>query len=177
MLKRFKIIWLAVKTVFKKTRYKLSFLALSLVFFSLYVLIPVWLTPGNSIDFQLSLFSFTDYLLLAILSISASFFTLSQLFLLFQSKRRSIVDLGQGGVGLISALFGGLLATAACSSCIAVILGFLGIGGVFFVLENQRYIVVLSIGLVIIGLYFTAKRLVGVCRDCQDLDWKFNNKK
>ena len=72
--------------------------------------------------------------------------------------------MAQGGGGVFAALFGGLLATAACSSCIAAILGFLGAGTVFFVLRNQPWVVAIAILIFLISIYFTAKKVMGECK-------------
>jgi len=68
-----------------------------------------------------------------------------------------------------SALFGGLLATAACSSCIVAAFGFLGAGSTFFIIENQPDFVYGAIALVLIGLYFSARRVQRYCESCDVL--------
>lgn len=157
----------ASKTVLEKRSYKLWFAVLTVIIIFAYILIPVWLTPGNTLSFQLSLLKTKDYVLFFILSSVTALLLLMQVFLL-RSKKKRAETMGQGGVGIFSALFGGLLATAACSSCIAAILGFLGAGSVFFVLENQPYIVLGAIILVAVSLYFSARRIQGYCNDCGD---------
>jgi thiol:disulfide interchange protein len=156
----------AAKTILSDRSYKLWFFGLTILFVVAYLFIPVWLTPGNSLAFQLRLFTIRDYILFITLSVAISLLTLMQVFLFLRSKKDRASAVGQGGVGVSSALFGGLLATAACSSCIAAILGFLGAGSVFFVLENQPYIVAAALALVVIALYFSARRVERYCRDC-----------
>ncbi|MBI4130290.1 hypothetical protein HY468_03175, partial [Candidatus Roizmanbacteria bacterium] len=102
-----------------------------------------------------------------ILSMVTALLLLMQVFL-FGSKKKRVETAGQGGVGIFSALFGGLLATAACSACVAAILGFLGAGSVFFVLENQAIFVIGAIALVIVSLYFSSRRVQGYCKECGD---------
>ena len=147
--------------------YKLWFLGLTILFIFLYLLIPVWLTPGNSVTFQLSLLTTRDYVLFVTLSAVTALLVLMQVFIVLRSKKDHARAVGQGGVGVSSALFGGLLATAACSSCIAAILGFLGAGSVFFVLENQPYFVAVALALVGIALYFSAWRIQKYCENCK----------
>lgn len=157
----------ASKTVLKKNSHKFWFIVLISIFIFSYILIPVWLTPGNTLSFQLSTLKTKDYMLFFILSTVTALLLLMQIFLL-RSKKKRVETMGQGGVGIFSALFGGLLATAACSSCIAAILGFLGAGTVFFVLDKQPYIVLCAIVLVAVSLYFSARRIQGYCNDCGD---------
>jgi len=155
----------AVMATLEKKRYKVWFVVLTGFFIATYVLIPVWLTPGNSLSFQLSLLKPKDYVMFVILSALTALLLLMQVYL-FRSKTRRAGSIGQGGVGIFSAIFGGLLATAACSACIAAIIGFLGAGSVFFVLENQPYIVIIAISLVVISLYLSSRRVLGYCREC-----------
>jgi len=128
----------AFRTVFTRSRsYKLWLLVLTVFFFAAYILIPVWLTPGNSIAFQLSLFQTRDYFLFAALSLLISLLVVMQLFIFKQARKGKdkIGAIGQGSIGASSALFGGMLVTTACSSCIAAIVGFLGTGSVFLFLK------------------------------------------
>jgi len=162
----------AMNIVYTQGRnYRIWFVVLSVVFFMVYMFLPVWLTVGNTIAFQLSILRIQDYMLFGILSLAIALLTVMQAYLFIQSKKRrgKIGAIGQGGVGVSSALFGGLLATAACSSCIAVILGFLGAGSVFFVLENQMYVVVGALALVLAGLYFTIRQVNNNCLKCEAL--------
>ncbi|MDE2078919.1 MAG: hypothetical protein KGI73_00880 [Patescibacteria group bacterium] len=161
------LIVLATQTVLKSTRYKLWFLALTALLIAAYLFLPVWLTPGNTLAFQLGLFTTRDYLLFLFLSASTALLMLMQVFVFVRSRRARIGAVGQGSVGLASALFAGLLATAACSSCIAAVIGFLGAGSVFFVVGHQWYFVYGGIALVLVGLYFSARRVQVYCEDCE----------
>lgn len=160
-------IYFASGQVLESRNYKLWFLGLTAIFIAAYIVFPVWLTPGNTLSFQLSLLRPSDYVLFVLLSAVTALLVLMQAFLFLRSKKGRAGAVGQGGVGAFSALFGGLLATAACSTCIAAILGFLGAGSVFFVLENQPYFVYGAIALVLLGLYFSARRVQGYCEDCK----------
>jgi len=165
----FTIIFSASKTVLEDRNYKLWFFGLTIIFIVAYLFIPIWLTPGNTLAFQLSLLNPNDYILFLALSVTTALLVLMQAFLFLRSKKGRVGAVGQSGVGVFSALFGGLLATAACSSCVAAVLGFLGAGSIFFVLENQPYFVYGAIGLVLICLYFSARRLQGYCESCEML--------
>jgi len=161
------LIFSASKSVLENKSYKLWFFGLTAIFITAYILIPVWLTPGNTLSFQISLLRPSDYILFLILSAVTALLILMQMFLFLSSKKGRVGAVGQGGVGAFSALFGGLLATAACSSCIVAILGFLGVGSTFFILENQPYFVTGAIALVLVGLYFSARRVQGYCENCE----------
>lgn len=157
----------AIQTVLESTRYQLWFLALTGLLVAAYVFLPVWLTPGNTLAFQLSLFTPANYLLFLFLSATTALLILMQVFVFVRSQKARAGAVGQGGVGVASALFAGMLATAACSSCIAAVIGFLGAGSVFFVIGHQWYFVYGGIALVLIGLYWSARRVQGYCEDCE----------
>jgi len=156
-----------IRTVLGSARYRLWFSALTILLVAAYIFLPVWLTPGNTLAFQLSLFTARDYLLFLFLSASTALLILMQVFVFVRSRKGRAGAVGQGGVGVASALFAGLLATAACSSCIAAVIGFLGAGSVFFVIGHQWYFVYGGIALVLVGLYFSARRVAGYCEDCE----------
>lgn len=160
-------IYFATAKVLEKKNYKTWFFLLTAIFIAAYILLPVWLTPGNTPAFQISLLRPHDYILFLVLSAVTALLILMQAFLFLRSKKGRAGAVGQGGVGAFSALFGGLLATAACSSCIAAILGFLGAGSIFFILQNQPYFVYGAIALVLLGLYFSARRVQGYCESCE----------
>jgi len=157
----------AVKTVLQETNYRNWFIALSILIFAAYILLPVFLTPGNSIGFQLSLFRPLDFAIFFILSTVTALLIVMQLYVHNRSKKKQVLaTAGNTGVSVSSALFGGLLATAACSSCIAGLLGFLGAGSVLFIVENQMPFVIAAITIVLASLYFTSKRVQNVCSSC-----------
>lgn len=157
----------AATTVLREKKYLNGFIALSTAIFLAYILLPVALTPGNSLVFQLSLLRPIDFIAFVVLSTATALLMMMQLYVHNRSKKKqALATAGKTGVSLSSAIFGGLLATAACSSCIAGLLGFLGAGSVFFIVENQMPFVIGAIGIVVIGLYFSTKRVNEHCNSC-----------
>lgn len=159
----------ASKSVLQERRYRVWLVVLTIIFMAAYIFIPVWLTPGNSISFQLQILGLRDYLFFVVLSFITALLMVMQVYIIRRSRERKSVAaaVGSGGAGAYSALFGGLLATAACSSCVAALLGFLGAGGVLFVVNYRWYFIAGAIALVFIALYFTARRVNGICEDCE----------
>ena len=163
-------LFIAAKTVLTQSRwYQVWFVLLSAIIFLAYIFLPVWLTPGNDLEFQLSLLRMKDYSLFVSLSFVTSLLILMQVFLAIRTKkyRERLRAVGGGGVSLFSSIFGGLLATAACSSCIAALVGFLGAGSVFFVFRYQRYVIIGAFVLVLLGLYVGAKQVNKYCENCE----------
>jgi len=62
-------------------------------------------------------------------------------------------------------LFAGVAGTAFCASCLAPLFAFLGIGfgGLLFVLEYRFYFVTAIVLLMLIAIYFTARKIQKVC--------------
>lgn len=150
--------------------YRLWFVLLTLLVYAAYVLLPVWLIPGNSLWFQLQLLRVQDHVLFVALSLATALLVLMQVFLFRRTRGGDkIAAVGRGGVGVWSAVFGGLLATAACSSCIAAFLGFLGVGSTFFILEHQTPVVSVSFAIVLVALLASARRVQGYCEECERL--------
>lgn len=142
-----------------------SFLLIAVLVFVLYLFLPVVLIPGNSVELQLSITRGQDYILFTVLSLTNALLIMMHIYL-FSKKNGKLSGFAQGSTGVASGLFGGLLATAACSSCIASIIGFLGSGSVFFVVENRTPISLASFALLAGAIIFTAKRIDGSCREC-----------
>lgn len=163
-----KQIVIASKIVLSKRFYLLGFLILIPLVFSIFVLIPVKTIPGNSLDFQLGIFSEGDYIRLTILSLLTSLFLVMQIFIFknsFTAKDRT-TSLVRGGIGGYTAVVGSVFATAACSSCLFAFFGFLGFSTLIFLIERQWYIVSGAIILLLISLYFASSKINGICDVC-----------
>ncbi len=159
-------LWQGIRIVLADRAFLALSVALWLVFLAAYLFVPVWLTPGNTLSFQLQLLRWQDYAFIGILAAAASLLTVMQLFLFLRHRRWHMRTAAEGGLGVVSALLGGLLATAACSSCVLSLLGFLGAGSAFFLLQHQSFVVWVATLLVVGGLWGSARKVAGVCRDC-----------
>lgn len=153
-----------IKVLRKKNNFKI-FTGSTLLFLSLFILLPVFLVPGNSLLFQLSIFTFWNYVLMILLSILIGIMISMQVY--NYKTKKSIKISGKGVVGSFAGFIAGMFGTAACSSCIAAIFGFLGIGTVFLLLEYQPYIVTISIALVLLSIYMTSVEINKNCSACK----------
>ncbi len=154
----------AVKLVLSIKKYFVFFILFALFFFAFLIYIPVTSIPGNDLKFQLSILTIKDYFVLAGLSILASLsFTLN----LFSSVRdfnlrNSGSYLIRGG-GSLSGLVASVFGTASCASCIGSVFGFLGTGGVFFLIKYKNPITWIASFIVLVSIYFSSKRVLGIC--------------
>ncbi|MBI2671420.1 hypothetical protein HYX16_00640 [Candidatus Woesearchaeota archaeon] len=86
---------------------------------------------------------------------------------IFSYKQAKSFSPGRTAVGGGSAVVAALFGTASCASCLVAVLGFLGIGTVFFLVEYQWFIVGLAILIMLVSLYLTSLKLNGVCNSCK----------
>ena len=160
------IFWFGIREPFKKTNYTSLFLVSFFVFFSLFVLIPVWTVPGNTLTTQLDIFTARDYVVLVLLSSLSSLFITMQVYVM--RLKRKIEGAGTATAGGLGALFAGIAGTAFCASCLAPLFAIFGIGfgGVIFVLEYRFYFVAGITLLMLIAIYLTARKINKVCTSC-----------
>ena len=160
---------IAIKTVFSKKIYLLGFLALVPLIFLFFVYIPVKTIPGNSLNFQLYIFTTRDYVLTTIFSILLSFFLVMQIFVIRNAmdRKSTLTSVTTGGVGGYVATIGAIFGTAACGSCLFAIVGFLGASTVFTLLKYQWYVVGGTIVILLVSIYFLSRKVNGVCESCR----------
>lgn len=151
----------AIKTVLGTKTYLVLFVGISILFFGLFVLIPVYTIAGNDIAFQLSLYTAQEFTLLAVLAGLLGLTFSLQIFAYRHRGCSTPKSLVQGATTGISGVFAAIVGTAFCASCLLPLFAAIGIGtgGVFFVLENQIYFVIGAILLMLISLYFAIKKI------------------
>jgi len=158
--------WFGIREPFKKPNYIFLFLVSFFVFFSLFVLIPVWTVLGHTLATQLDIFTFRDYAVLVLLASLSSLFITMQVYVMRQ--KRKIGGVSTATAGGLGALFAGVAGTAFCASCLAPLFAIFGIGlgGVIFVLEYRFYFVAGITLLMLIAIYLTARKINKVCTSC-----------
>lgn len=160
-----KIIYESSKKVLNSKYYLKIFIISALLFLSIFILSPIFLTPGNSLSFQLGIFTFWNYVLIILLSGLIGLMISMQVY--NYKIKKSMRGAGKGVVGGFSGFTAGIFGTAACSSCVAAIFGFLGLGTVFFLIEYQWYIVGVSLVFVLTSIYLTSKGIEKNCEVCK----------
>lgn len=163
-------IYNAATQVLGERKYVFSLLSFALLFFALFVFIPVATTPGNTLAFQLSIFRPQDYFLMILLALLVGLNFSMNIYVWRKSKQSA--NISQSAASGAAAGFGGAFAaivgTATCASCLAFLFGIvgLGIGSVAFVLKYQTFFLLGAIALVLFSLYFTARKINKVCNSC-----------
>jgi len=152
------------RQVLSRRNYFIAFITLIFIILAVFISIPVFLIPANTLLFQLTVFTIKDYILLTILSVLTSLIIVMQV---FSYKQAKIYSSGKTAIGGGSAVVAALFGTASCSACLAAVFGFLGIGTVLFLVEYQWFIVGIAILIVLVSLYFTSLKLNEVCTSCK----------
>jgi len=159
--------WKASKQVLTNQKYALLFAALAVLAFIALIFVLVVTIPGNSFEFQLSILTIWELLLMALLSfLIALLFTMH----VWIFKRTKKAQVGKSVVGGTSAVTATIFGTAACSSCLAFLFGLVGISSlstIIFLLDFRWYFVSISIFLMLISIYFASKNIVEECENCE----------
>ena len=165
-MNQIQIVLLAVKSTFEEKKIFALFTILATLALWFFIYIPVKKVPGNTFAFQISIFTLNDWFLLITLS-TLTALTLSMNIFLIKNDLKNIAspsNMGRGGIGVMSGILGSIFGpTATCASCVGTIFGFLGVGGVFFLLKYRQTIIALSILIMLFTLYYTSKRVLGIC--------------
>ncbi len=164
-MSKIQIIFKSIKEVMRNKNDVTIFSVASLIFLMLFISIPVFTIPGNSLLFQLEIFTFWNYVLMILLSVLIGLMTSMQIYA--YKIKKSVRGVGRGVVGGFSSIMAGLFGTASCASCLTVVFGFLGIGTVFFLIKYQWFIVGISLFLIIISIYFTSLSIEKNCGVCK----------
>jgi hypothetical protein len=141
----------------------LYFFLSSLVIFALFVLIPVWTTPGNDIAFQLTLFKPSAYVLMISLSIMNGMLLTIQRELRIRRVGRFGAKQGAAGAGIVSS---SVLATVGCAACYSSLLSLFGLGGSVFIVSHKWWFAAAAVSLSLYALYHNARTLTGACERC-----------
>lgn len=161
---------MAIKKVLGERKYLFVFFASAAAIFALLIVIPLITIPGNTLAFQLGIFTARHYSLMTFLSLLAG---LNLAFFWYGfAQQKKVGDASQavagGAVSAIAGIFGAVVATASCLSCLAALLSLvgLGVGSALFILKHQSYFLLGAIVLMIISLYFAVRKVNKVCTSC-----------
>jgi len=164
MKKRVIVVKSSLAKTFSRRRDKLAGILLALSAFALFVLVPVWTTPGNDIRFQLSLLTRGTITAMVVLAVTNAVLISMHLHL----RRVKAKVATQETVGGLAVLGSSIIATLGCVSCYSSILSAFGLGGVIFFGKYHAYIVTAVIAVSLYAVWHTARRIEGLCDRCVD---------
>ncbi len=169
-----KNIFLAIKKIVQNGWFLGIGVVIILTFFIILIMVPVLSIPGNDFAFQISLFGIQDFSIMFLLSLLSGLVITMQMYIwntnrTMKKKQSTTVAVVKTGGTSIAAIIAAISSTAACSACLTFVLGLMGLGfgTSLFILENQIYFLIGSLLLMLVSLYFTAKRMMGICEACE----------
>ena len=157
----------STKTVFSSKKYIVLFIATSIAALSLYLWFQVQAVPGNDIAFQIAITPWWGFLLWALFAIATGLLITMNVFVFKNLRRVHVKEAGGTVVGSASGFIASVFSSATCASCVSSLFGFLGFGSVLLLLEYRWHILVASIAIIAVSLYFVSKRINGECANCK----------
>jgi len=164
MKKHATVIRSSLAKTFSRRRDQLAGVLLAFSAFALFVLVPVWTTPGNDIRFQLSLLTRGTTTAMVILAVTNAVLISMHLHL----RRVKAKVATKEAIGGLAVLGSSVIATLGCASCYSSILSAFGLGGVIFFGKYHAYIVTAIIAVSLYAVWHTARRIEGLCDRCVD---------
>lgn len=153
--------------VFRQRAYIVLAILSGTLFFALYLLTPVWLVPGTTLSYEISHLTLLSMVLLVGLALMTGLLLSLEVFSFRRSRSAGLTSAGEGSIGLVASLTGGILAAASCGCGTGILLGVIGLGGgAIFIAEHQILVVSFMLAVVAVGLYFSARRAAGICATC-----------
>lgn len=159
----------AVKSTLMSRKYLTVAIISTLFMLFLSVFIPSVITPGNSIDYQLSLITLDNAILIILFSALFGISMAMHIHATSLKKANKGLVMGEsaatGFFGMTGAMFSGPL----CASCISIIFTSIGLGGsaALFVFSHRTEILAASLLLILISIYFAGKRIMQFCEHCR----------
>lgn len=166
-IKYLNVIFPAIKTTLSKWAYRISFIVLVILFVALYISIPVMIIPGNTLPFQLSLYTPADYIIFVSISVLTSLLVLMQVFSFLRSRKYNARSIGNGSAGVFSGVLSGMFASITCVPCAIGYIGIFGSAGSTLIISKyQYYFIIVAMLFVLLGIYYAARRVMGHCKEC-----------
>ena len=153
----------AANAVLSEKKYFFAFLLLSVAIFWILVLAPDKIVQSNSV---LRILGPGEYTFLGIIAILTSLIITMQILSFRLTRRMGVNQSLLSGAGFLSALSSAIFSSATCGLCVAAVFGFLGAGGVIFLVDHRTYMIAGSVILLLLSLYFSSKKVNNDCDTC-----------
>jgi protein-S-isoprenylcysteine O-methyltransferase Ste14 len=152
------------------TKRDITLLALlSMIFFAGMFALPVYNVPGNSFLFQATIYHWTEYLMLILLSLLSAL-SLALQWTAFRAKRVSGKETARqtllGGGGIVTGIISSLFVSASCATCLGALFSFIGFNTLIFLAVHRWYILGGALALILVSIYFAARKINRGCEVC-----------
>ncbi|MFH1712331.1 MAG: hypothetical protein ABH846_03815 [Patescibacteria group bacterium] len=156
----------AIKKVLGDFRGKMIFLLATLAILALFIMIPVWTTPGSDVFFHLKILDKGILVLIALLSLLNGLLVTMQLHIKRTVRKDQLKHHLTKSATAITVITSSLMATAACTACYSALFSFLGLGATIFIAKNKFWFTAIALTVTLIALYFSSKRINNECQVC-----------
>jgi hypothetical protein len=154
----------AIETVFSERSYVLVFFIFSVAFACLYLFLPLATVPGSSLS-QFSS-SWLKVVLVALISLAMGLLASMQVFAWRKTGHKLVKESAGGLAAAVTSVISGLFASASCGVCLTALFSFVGAGGAVFLMGHQLSILLVSLALILVSMYFTARKINDECPEC-----------
>lgn len=159
----------ALRIIFARARYIVIAIAIAIIMFTLLILLPVGRFEFGAFYYQLIGLNWTSRISFGLFSLLVGVLIAANSYVFHISRKNAV---GTGVVSSIAGFFAGILGSATCAVCFAVLFGLLGIpiAGLSFILAYRLHALAVSSVIALTSLYFSSKAIVGhesgcnVCR-------------
>lgn len=153
----------AARQVFRSWKYTLFFAAFTLLFIAMYVGVPIYTVPGNTLAFWLSEITPLSLVLMLLTAMGIGLLLSMHVYLYRCAHGIQPKEAGAGTIATITGFVTGLFASATCAACIGGLLSFIGFPTVLLLLQYRVELALLSLALIVVSLHYTARRFYKAC--------------
>lgn len=167
--KMIKTTWNAIKITVQSKKNLVILLIVTSIVLLLSILVPTILTPGNTLEFQLSLFNLESTLVLLVFSFLVGLAFSVHFYANELAKRSQVAVVGEKVSLGVFGTFSALLATPLCASCFISLFSFIGLGSgiALSILTYKTEIQLASLVLISASIYWSGKRINKNCEFCK----------
>ena len=137
------------------------FVASIIIFAFLFVALPAYYIPNNSVSFQISTYSWEDYLLLALLAVLSALSLTVQIYKWKNPSKtcKPALPIYGSSSTVFAAIFAAIVGTATCTACVAPIVALFGLGlsGAIFLVKYKFAISFVAILVILTSIYFSLR--------------------
>lgn len=163
-------IFLGIKNTLTSRQGVAFFVLVYVIFFGGMFTLPVYNVPGNSFLFQATIYNWTEYSILILLSLLSALSVMLQ----WAAFRTNDASRGQettkqtllGGSGIITGVVSSLFASASCATCLGALFSFMSFNTLIFLAAHRWYILGGAFALILVSIYFSARKINRGCEVC-----------
>ncbi len=154
----------ATKRAIASSKQVITFVFLAAGLWFLFIMVPVWTTPGNDFLFQLSITHAGTHALMIALAVLNALLLMMHLYIRKHHKglKEGVKSTGHS----LGSIGSALIATIGCASCYSSIISVFGIGTVTFIGEYRWLLSLIALSITFTALYLTANRIENGCNVC-----------